>query len=78
MNATMAPPCDIDPLRQPTSSVVNPTFATRMAIAEPLGLQIRIREQTSVEQMLSAAIGLAQPTTATHIAASSARSRGSS
>jgi len=37
-----------------TSSSANPTFATMMSIAEALGLRIEIREQTSVEQMLTA------------------------
>jgi len=37
-----------------TSSSANPTFATMMAIAEALGLRIETREQTSVEQMLTA------------------------
>ncbi len=37
-----------------TSSAANPTFATMMSIAEALGLRIEIREQVSVEQMLTA------------------------
>lgn len=37
-----------------TSSSANPTFATMMSIAEALGLRIVIREQASVEQMLTA------------------------
>ena len=37
-----------------TSPSANPTFATMMSIAEALGLRIEIREQTSVEQMLTA------------------------
>ena len=37
-----------------TASSSNPTFATMMSIAEALGLRIEIREQMSVEQMLTA------------------------
>jgi ribosome-binding protein aMBF1 (putative translation factor) len=37
-----------------TSSAANPTFATMMSIAEALGLRFEIREQLSVEQMLTA------------------------
>jgi DNA-binding phage protein len=37
-----------------TASSANPTFATMMSIAEALGLRIEIREQVSVEQMLTA------------------------